>query len=241
MEKRNKVALSNLIHELEELSKRSQLDNLGDQIIESHQIKQALDTLKPNISDNELKDLKARFRDAGDQLELKLKSSQANIEFNDLSTNIQETTTEQDHSKDKDNIDFSRKDELILEKPTTPMSSDTQSSSKTPRRKRSKKNRHEDQFKSVDLLSYLEILQDSMTNLVTENEVMLALKTLVKFKSDSISVSELRYLLTQYGNIPVSEVDSMILLATGVKKLNQVTPDKKIDFQEFVDKLFAIA
>ena len=221
MEKRNQVALTSLISELDNLSKRNQLDDLGDEVIESSHIKRALDILKPNISDNAFRALKEDFRRAGDE------AARAAAD---------DSVGSSPPSPKQSQLDVEEAVENLLEKsipdlePTEPK-----------RRRRGKRQKTEEHYKSIDVKTYLEIIEEAVANVVTEDEVMLALKTLTEFKQDAISVSEMRYLLTAYGNVSTGEVDEIVLMATGAKKLSQVDAQDQIDFRFFVDKLFAIA
>ena len=58
MEKRNKIALENLIKELEVLNTKQDLDTLGNNIVEPHQVRSILESFKMCLGDAEFEVLK---------------------------------------------------------------------------------------------------------------------------------------------------------------------------------------
>ena len=66
MEKRNKIALKNLIKELENLSSKEDLDNLGNNIVEPHQVKTILESFKICLSDQDFEELKREVIEAAE-------------------------------------------------------------------------------------------------------------------------------------------------------------------------------
>ena len=245
MEKRNKLALLSLMKELEALTDRRQLDCLGDDFIEPHQIKSSLEILKNTMSEHKFRELKEKFRDAGLARKKQIEGENMSISEQNIlekSNSLENSKFQKDDSskilKNRENSLEANTDNVI---DPEIYKIDIPKTVKNSKKNKLKYKKIEDEFESVGIKEFLGIIEEIMKNLVSEEETLLAFRTLTKFKEESISVTEMRYLLSTHGEISSSEVDELILLASGVKKLNQIEKDQRIDFKDFVEKIFAIS
>ena len=163
MEKRNKIALENLIKELEALSTKEDLDTLGNNIVEPHQVSSILESFKMCLGDAEFEVLKKEIVVAATPEE-------------EESLPNEKAKTKKGASKDAEGAEGEGEGEgegeevVVKEADTKAVELES----------------------NIDLKKFLEVVKDKMDLLVTEQETMLALKTLTQFKKDTISLVELR-------------------------------------------------